>query len=87
MSFRGRCSYHEHKPCYSYHPKWWSGTLIRLSTESKLIKWLFRKVEFGIGEWVKFKGVEGMTEINGVEAKVRMLFLLGKFRSLILVSA
>ena len=28
------------------------------------------QVEFGIGEWVQFKGVEGMTEINGVEVKV-----------------
>lgn len=31
------------------------------------------KVEFGIGEWVTFKGVEGMTQINGVEVKVRNL--------------
>ena len=29
------------------------------------------QVEFGIGEWVQFKGVEGMTEINGLEVKVR----------------
>jgi len=28
------------------------------------------QVEFGIGEWVQFKGVEGMTEINGKEIKV-----------------
>mmetsp|Transcript_42763 Transcript_42763/g.89422 ORF Transcript_42763/g.89422 Transcript_42763/m.89422 type:complete len:1071 (-) Transcript_42763:248-3460(-) len=28
------------------------------------------QVEFGIGEWVQFKGVEGMTEINGLEVKV-----------------
>jgi hypothetical protein len=35
------------------------------------VKYSFQ-VEFGIGEWVTFKGVEGMTQLNGVEVKVRM---------------
>jgi hypothetical protein len=33
------------------------------------VKYSFQ-VEFGIGEWVTFKGVEGMTQLNGVEVKV-----------------
>ena len=43
--------------------------------------WCGEQVEFGVGEWVKFKGVEGMSEINGVEVKVSFAFVRLYFRN------